>query len=152
MRKLMALALVLVTASLGAPVGVLAQSPGGAQLATISGEALDAGGRALVNQSVELVRAGDVVQSTTTGSRGEWSFTNVAPDDYVVRTVVNGMTAGIRVSVTSGQTIAHALIVAPSAAAPSAAFLSRLGLLGGALVGGAIAAAVITTVVKVTGS
>ena len=152
MRKLLALALVLVTASLGAPVGVFAQSPGSAQLATISGETLDAGGRALVNQRVELVRAGDVVQSTTTGSRGEWSFTNVVPDDYVVRAVINGTVAGIRVSVTSGQTIAHALIVAPSAAAPSAAFLAALGLLGGTLLGVGIAAAIIATVVAVTGS
>ena len=149
-RKL--IALVLVTALLGAPVGVFGQSQGGARLATISGEVLDAGGRALVNQRVELVRAGDVVQSTTTGGRGEWSFTNVAPDDYIVRTVVNGKTAGIRVSVTSNQTIARALIVAPSAAVPSAAFLSRFGLLGGTLVAGAIVAAIITTVVKVTGS
>ena len=152
MRKLLALALVLVTASLGAPVGVFAQSPGSTQLGTISGETVDAGGRALVNQRVELVRAGDVVQSTTTGSRGEWSFTNVAPDAYVVRTMVNGTVAGIRVSVTPGQMIAHALIVAPSAAAPSAAFLAALGLLGGTLLGAAVVAVIVTTVVVVTGS
>ena len=152
MRKLLTLALVLVTASLGAPVGVFAQSPGSAQLAAISGETLDAGGRALVNQRVELVRAGDVVQSTTSGSRGEWSFTNVAPDEYVVRTVVNGQVTGIRVTVTSGQTIAHALIVAPTAAAPSAAFLAALGLLGGSLVAAAVVAVIVTTVVVVTGS
>ena len=152
MRKLIALALVLVTISLGAPVGVFAQSPGSAQLGAISGETLDAGGRALVNLRVELVQAGEVVQSTTTGSRGEWSFTNVAPGDYVVRMVINGQVAGSRVSLTPGQTIARALIVAPSAAAPSAVFLAALGLLGGALVTAAVVVAVVTTVVVKTGS
>ena len=151
MRRLLAVALILVTASFGLPVGALAQSSG-STLGTVSGESVDAGGRALVNQRVELVRVGEVVQSTTTGSRGEWSFVNVAPGDYVVRMMINGQVAGIRVSVTPGQTIAKALIVAPSAAAPSAAFLAALGLLGGSLVVGGILAAIITTIVVVTGS
>ena len=151
MRKLLAVALILVTASFGLPGGALAQSSG-STLGIVSGEAVDAGGRALVNQRVELVRVGEVVQSTTTGSRGEWSFVNVAPGDYVVRMMINGQVAGIRVSVTPGQTIAKAVIVAPSAAAPSAVFLAALGLLGGSLVIGGIVAAIITTVVVVTGS
>ena len=151
MRKLLAVALILVTASFGLPGGALAQSSR-STLGTVSGEAVDAGGRALVNQRVELVRVGEVVQSTTTGSRGEWSFVNVASGDYVVRMMINGQVAGIRVSVAPGQAIARALIVAPSAAAPSAAFLAALGLLGGSLVVGGIVAAVVTTVVVVTGS
>jgi hypothetical protein len=101
---------------------------------------------------VELVRAGEIVNSTITGTRGEWLLTNVTPGEYVVRVVVNGQVAGMRVSVAPGQTVANALIVAPGAAAPSAAFLAALGLLGGTLVGAAIAAAIITTVVVVTGS
>ncbi len=156
MRKLLALALVLVTVSFGAPVGVFAQSPaqspGSAQLGTISGETVDAGGRALVNQRMELVRGAEVVQSTTTGSRGEWSFTNVAPGEYVVRAVVNGTVAGIRVSVTPGQTVANALIVAPSAAAPSAAFLFLLGPLFFTAITAVIAAVIVSTVVLATGS
>jgi hypothetical protein len=151
-RKLLALALVLVTASLGVPAGIFAQSPATRQLGAISGELVDAGGRALVNQRVELARAGEIVQTTTTGSRGEWSFANVTPGDYVVRALVNGQVAGIRVLLTSGQTVANALIVAPSAAAPSAAFLAGLGALGATLVVAVIAAVIITTVVKVTGS
>lgn len=152
MRKLLALALVLVTSSLGVPAGISAQVPAPAQLATISGEAVDAGGRALISQQVELVQASEIVGSTTTGSRGEWILTNVTPGDYVVRVIVNGQVAGIRVSVTPGQSVINALIVAPSAAAPSAAFLAGLGALGGTLVGIAIVAAIITTIVLVTGS
>lgn len=151
-RKLLAVALVLVTVSFGVPAGVFAQVPARAQLATISGTAVDAGGRALMNQRVELVRATEVVGSTITGSRGEWLFTNVTPGDYVVRVIVNGQVAGIRVSVAPGQTFANALIVAPSAAAPSAAFLAALGLLGGTLIGAAVAAAIVVTVVVATGS
>lgn len=153
MRKLLALVFVLVTVSLGVPTGIFAQVPAPAQLARISGAATDAGGRALINERVELVRAGDIVASTSTGSRGEWSFTNVTPGEYVVRVVVNGQVAGIRVSVTPGQTVANALIVAPSAAAPSAAFLALgLGFLGATLVAVAIVAVILTTVVLTTGS
>jgi hypothetical protein len=153
LRKVVVLALILATMSLGVPGGVFAQSVRAApQAAAISGQAVDAGGRALVNQRIDLVRDGEVVQSTTTGVRGDWSFRNVATGDYVVRTTVNDQQAGMRVSVTSGQTVANALIVAPSAAAPSAAFLAGLGLLGGILTGAAVAAAVITTAVVVTGS
>jgi ClpP class serine protease len=150
MRKLITVASVLVTVSLGVPAGIFAQAPMPA-LATISGEALDAGGRALASQRVELVQDGAVVSSTTTGSRGEWSFTNVRAGDYVVRIVVNGQIAGIRVSVVTGQTVASALIVAPSAAVPSAAFLG-INSVGGALVASVAAAAIITTVILVTGS
>ena len=152
MRKLLALALVVVTASFGAPVGIFAQAPAPTQLGTISGQAMDAGGRALIGQKVELLLAGEIVQTTTTGSRGEWSFTSVAPGDYVVRIVLNGQVSGIRASVTPGQTVANALIVAPSAAVPAPAFLLALGLLGGSLLAAGVIAAIIATVVVVTGS
>jgi len=151
MRKLIAVALMMVVVSLGVPLGVSAQAPVPARVGTISGEAVDAGGRALVNQRVDLVQAGTVVQTTTTGVRGEWHFTNVAPGDYVVRIVMNGQVTGIRVSVAPGQAITGALIVAPSAAAPSAAFLAGLGLLG-TLVTIGVVAAVVTTVIIVTAS
>lgn len=152
MRKVLILALTVATASLGLPGAVFAQSARAAALAGISGQAVDAGGRAIVNQRIDLVKDGQVVQTTTTGIRGDWSFANVAAGDYVVRTTVNDQTAGMRVSVASGQTVTNALIVAPSAAAPSAAFLAGLGLLGGILTGAAVAAAIITTAVVVTGS
>lgn len=148
MQKLLALTLVFIAGSFGVPAGLVAQAQAPSELARISGGAVDAGGRALVNQRVELDRAGAIVNSTNTGSRGEWSFTNVSPGDYVVRMVVNGHVAGIPVSVTSGQMVTSALIVAPSAAAPSAA-LAPAAL---ALILGGVAAAVITTVVAVSGS
>jgi carboxypeptidase family protein len=149
-RKLLALALVLASTSLGAPVVGFAQSlrpPVG----SVSGQLVDVGGRALANQRVELLSGGASISSTITGNHGEWSFANVAPGDYVVRASVNGTLIGARVSVASGQ-VATALIVAPSAAAPSAAFLGGLGVLGGSLVIAGVVAAVITTVVLVTGS
>jgi hypothetical protein len=151
-KRLMTLALVLVTASLGFPVAGYAQTRTAASLGTVSGETVDAGGRALANQRVELVRDTEVLNSTTSGSRGEWSFANVPTGDYVVRTVINGKISGARVTVTPGQMIARAVIVAPSASAPSPAFLASLGLLGGSLVVAGVAAAIITTVVVVTGS
>ena len=152
MKKLLTLVLILVTASLGFPVAGLAQSKTSASLGVISGETVDAGGRALVNQRVELLRDTEVLNSTTSGSRGEWSFSNVAPGEYVVRTVINGKVAGARVSVTPGQMIARAMIVAPSASAPAPAFLAALGLLGGSLLAAAVAAVIITTIVVKTGS
>ena len=152
MRKLIAVALVLAMTSLGAPVGALAQTSTAALLGGVSGEALDAGGRALVGQRVELVQAGQVIQTTTTGSRGEWTFANVPAGDYVVRIALNGRVAGIRVSVTPGQVLAGQQIVAASAGAASPAFLAGLGLLWGTVFAVVVAAAVVTTVVVVTGS
>lgn len=152
MRKAIVLALVIITASFGVPAQVFAQAPTSVQRGSISGEVLDAGGRALVNQRVELVQGHDAVQTATTGSRGEWMFANVPPGDYVVRTIINGQVSGIRVSVMPGQVVTNALIVAPSAATPSAVFLGGLGPVFGTLLLGGIAAAVITTVVLVTGS
>lgn len=152
MRNAIVLVLVVVTASLGVPAQVFAQAAARVQAGTISGEVLDAGGRAVVNQRVELVQAREVVQTTTSGSRGEWTFANVAPGDYVVRVVINGQVTGIRVTLTPGQAVSNALIVAPSAAAPSAAFLVALGPLFGTLVVAGVVAAVVTTVVVATGS
>jgi hypothetical protein len=151
-KKLITMVLVLMTASLGLPVSGYAQTKSSSPLGTISGETMDAGGRALSSQRVELIRDTIVINSTMSGSRGEWSFANVAAGEYVVRTVVNGKVAGAHVIVTPGQMIAHAVIVAPSASAPAPAFLAALGLLGGIVVGTAVAVAVIVTVVKVTGS
>ncbi len=150
MRRMIALALVVVFASIGAPISVPAQESTRADLGMIAGEAVDAGGRPLANQRVELVQGGVVLQSTTTGVRGEWRFSGVLPGEYVVRMVINGQVAGIRVSVAPGQTIEHALIVAPSAAAPSAAIFGLPFLLGFLLVAGA--AAVVTTIIIVTAS
>lgn len=146
MRKLLSVALATVMFTVGAPTGLFAQSA--ATIGSINGEAVDAGGRAIAGQRVELVQSGQVLQSTTTGTRGTFVFAALPAGDYVVRLQMNGQTAGVRVSVTSTAPVANAMIVAPSAAAPSAAFLTLPILL--LLLGGA--AAIITTVVVVTGS
>ena len=151
-KKLLTMVLVLLTASLGLPVSGYAQTKSSASLGTISGETMDAGGRALANQRVELLRDSQVFNSTTSNSRGEWSFANVAAGEYVVRTVVNGKVAGARVSVTPGQMMVRAMIVAPSAAAASPAFLAAMGPLWGTLLVVGVAAAVVGTTIAVTGS
>ena len=145
-RKLIALLLVAVTLSFGAPAGLLAQA---AQVGSISGEAVDAGGRGAVSQRVELVQQGVVLQSTTTRSGGAFSFSNVGPGDYVVRVMIKGVPSGIRVSLTGTNAVTNATIVMPSAAAPSGPFLAPI--LIPLLIAGGIAATV-TTVAIVTGS
>jgi hypothetical protein len=151
-KKLITMVLVLMTASLGMPASGFAQTKSSSPLGTISGETMDAGGRALSNQRVELVRDTIVINSTMSGSRGEWSFANVAAGEYVVRTVVNGKVAGARVVLTPGEMIARAMIVTPSASAPAPAFLASLGLIGGIALGAGIATVIIITAVVVTGS
>ena len=105
-------------------MGLFAQA---VQQGSIAGEALDAGGRPLANIPVELLRAvagqpvGGAVQTTTTDSRGAWTFTNLAAGDYVVRIIVNGQIAGVPVSIGAGESFGGVLIVAPSAAAVSQA-------------------------------
>ena len=145
-RKLIALSLVAVTLSFGAPASLLAQA---AQVGTIAGEAVDAGGRGAASQRVELVQQGVVLQSTTTRLGGAYSFSNVAPGDYVVRVMIKGVPSGIRVSLTGTNAVTNATIVMPSAAAPSGPFLAPI--LIPLLIAGGVAATV-TTVAIVTGS
>ena len=143
MRKLVATVLVAVSLTFGAPTGLIAQSARNPQTGSISGEAVDAGGRGAAVQRVELVQSGQVIQTTVTGARGTFVFGNVPAGDYVVRVVANGQPAGVRVTVTPGAIPAHAMIVLPSAAAPSAAFLGMIGILLLVGAGVAVTAAVI---------
>ena len=145
MKKMLAIVLVLVTAAF-IPGVIAAQARG----TMIEGQSVDAAGRAVINQTVELVRDGQVLQTTSTGVRGEFMFTGIPAGDYIVRMNVNGQIAGVRVNV-ANQTVVNATIVAPSAAAPSAAFIAALGLLGGVLTSAAVVAAVVTTAVVTTG-
>jgi hypothetical protein len=115
-RKIIAVVLAVASLTFGAPAAALAQN---IQSGSVTGELVDAGGRALPGQRVELVQAGRVMQSTTTGTRGTFTFANVAPGDYIVRMQANGQTAGVRTTVHAGLA-ANAMIVAPSAALPSA--------------------------------
>lgn len=131
MRKLVAIALTLSTLSLTMSSVVLAQGSVRAAAQTksagsVSGQTVDAAGRAVAGQRVELVQLGVVVATSTTNSRGEYTFANVAAGSYVVRVVVNGTPAGIRVPVIAGAPVTGATIVLPSSVAPSSAFLGPL--------------------------
>ena len=116
MRKIIAVVLAVASLTFGVPAAALAQS---VQTGSVSGEVVDAGGRSMPGLRVELVHAGQVIQTTTTAGRGAFTFANVAPGDYIVRMQANGQTAGVRTTVLAG-VAANAMIVAPSAAAPSA--------------------------------
>ena len=148
MRKAGVFVLILGLMSLGTPAGLFAQA---AQQGSIAGEALDAGGRPLANIPVELLQAvagqpvGGAVQTTTTDSRGAWTFTNVEAGDYVVRILASGQVAGIPVVVTAGVAVTGQLIVAPSLATTSLQLGSAGALSTGAIVG--IIAAVVGGVV-----
>lgn len=154
MRKAGVLVLILGLMSLGTPAGLFAQA---AQQGSIAGEALDAGGRPLANIPVELLQAiagqpiGGAVQTTTTDSRGAWTFTNVEAGDYVVRIMAGGQVAGIPVVVTAGVAVTNQLIVAPSlattslqAGAPAALSTPALAGIVAGVVGAIVAAVVIT--------
>ena len=106
-------------AALSGAFPLLAESAG-----RVSGHALDAGGRPLAGQRVELVGAlrgqpvGVPVQANVTDARGAWSFSGVPAGEYVVRMVHRGRTAGVPVSVTGDTGVPAVLIVAPSVPVP----------------------------------
>ncbi|MCY4634706.1 MAG: carboxypeptidase-like regulatory domain-containing protein [Acidobacteria bacterium] len=97
----------------------------------VSGHALDAGGRPLAGQRVELVGAlqgqpvGVPVQANVTDARGAWSFSDVPAGEYVVRMVHRGRTAGVPVSVTGESGAPGVLIVAPSVPASAPGWSSQ---------------------------
>ena len=152
MRKLMTVSLAALTISLGAPSGLAAQvtksSPAAPALSSsISGQVVDAGGRGVARQRVELVQNGVVLHTTTTGAAGEFSFASVVSGEYIVRVAVNGLPAGIRVPVTPGAAVTGATIVLPSAAAPSG-ISKKMGITLGVIGAGITAAIIIVTTVS----
>jgi hypothetical protein len=152
MRRFVVAMLVAAVASLSAQGSVFAQT-----LSAVSGQAVDASGRAVAGQRVELVQSGTVLQTTTTGSRGEWSFGRVDAGEYVVRMNVNGQTAGMRVSVVAGQTVANQMIVAPTASQASGIFfiaplVAALGVPGAVLVSTVVIAGLTYGVYEVASS
>ena len=112
MRRALTLA-VAVVMTMGAPAALLAQSP--LSSGSVAGRAVDAAGRSVAGQRVELLRGTLVIAADTTSSRGEWSFHSVAAGDYIVRMNVRGKIAGMRLSVGVGQAVAGNLIVVPTA-------------------------------------
>lgn len=109
-----ALAVVLAT-----PFTLIAQqaSFAGATAGAVAGRSVDAMGRGVFGERVELLRGTDVVEAVTTNGLGEWSFRSVEPGVYVVRMNVRGRIAGVRVTVAAGQAINGTMIVVPAATA-----------------------------------
>lgn len=116
MRKALTLALtVALVTSFAMPLTLLAQNQ--ATVGTVAGRSVDAMGRGVFGERVELVRDTQVVNAVTTNGLGEWSFRAVEPGVYVVRMNVRGRIAGVRVTVAAGQALNGTMIVVPAATA-----------------------------------
>src|SRR5262245_18956482 len=111
MRKF--LALFALVGLIGAPV----LSAGPATTGTVSGKAVDAAGRIVAGQRIDLVSNSIVVRTMVTTNDGQWMFADVPAGDYVVRTSVQGRVAGVRVTVRAGVAAAGSMIVTPAASA-----------------------------------
>ncbi|MGE0447676.1 MAG: carboxypeptidase-like regulatory domain-containing protein [Vicinamibacterales bacterium] len=142
MRRVLALTLALALAIAGMTMFSSAQAQ--TSLGSVAGRAVNAAGRALPGQRVDLMRGAQVVNVATTNTQGDWAFQNVVAGDYVVRTSINGRIAGTRVSVAAGQSVTGTMIVAPTAAV-SPQFGALAGLVGNLTTGiGAAAASAAT--------
>lgn len=115
MRKAPIFALaVAVVACFLMPLTVLAQTQ---ITAAIGGRSVDAAGRGVSGERVELLLGTQVLNTVTTNGLGEWSFRGVEPGVYVVRMNVRGRIAGVRVTVAAGQVVSGTMIVVPAATA-----------------------------------
>ncbi len=139
--------LLAVALALGVPVPGMAQGRS-LSAAKIHGQIVDAGGRGALGIRVELVKNSLVVTTTLSTTDGHFNFTDVPVGQYVVRTVVNGHPAGVRVSVAPGDADVPALIVLPSLAKASAQVGAAVaGTLSGVLNGVATVIAVTVTTI-----
>lgn len=116
MRRSIASLLIAFTAMLGMPAVSSAQA---GRSALLNGQIVDAAGRGSSGRTVELISDGMVVGMTTSSADGHFSFAVGGSGSYIVRTIVNGHPAGIRVSVVRGQNPPMALLVLPSFATSS---------------------------------
>jgi hypothetical protein len=107
--------------------------------ASLFGQIVDATGRGAAGKTVELVSEGVVVGMTTSSADGHFTFAVGSSGSYVVRTIVNGHPAGIRVAVTSGKNPPMALLVLPTFATSS----PQIGVLISGGINGLIAAGTI---------
>lgn len=125
MRKAMKFALTLaVMVSFAMPLTMLAQAQ--VTVGSVSGRSVDAIGRGVFAERIELVRGTQVVSTITTSGSGEWSFRGVEPGDYIVRMNVRGRIAGVRVAVGVGQAVTGTMIVVPTAVSPQLGSLASL--------------------------
>jgi hypothetical protein len=138
MRKFVAGLLAVLTMAVGVPV----VTANGAT-ASVVGQIVDAGGRGSAGLTVELLRDGAVVSSTVTIYGGNFTFSSIAPGNYLVRTTVNSRPAGVSVSLRSGEST-PVLVVLPSMATASEQ-AQLAGLLGNLLT--TVASTTLATVV-----
>jgi hypothetical protein len=131
MRKALTVLMVVFVSVVGVPLFARATT------GSVEGRVVDASGRAVTGQRIDLVRDSVVVNTSVTASTGQWLFKEVPAGDYVVRLNIRGTVAGIHVTVTPGASVNGRLIVTPaSAAAP------QLGAVAGFLASGASSAVV----------
>lgn len=143
MRKSIANLLIAFSITLGLPAVGSAQA---GKAGNLFGQIVDATGRGSAGRTVELVSDGMVVGMTTSSADGHFTFAVGSSGSYIVRTIVNGHPAGIRIAVTSGQNPPMALLVLPSAAtsSPQIGVLISGGI-NGLIAAGTIAATTLTT-------
>lgn len=144
-RKIVLSGLIATMVGAGASGAIIAQAQ--VSPASISGRAIDATGRGVGAQRVELLYGSEVVNASQTSAFGDWSFTGVKPGEYIVRMNVNGRLSGVRVSVVSGQVVSGTMIVVSTASvAPQlGALVNLLALLPAATATIAQAAVAATT-------
>lgn len=135
MRGFLCIGLVLTLAAAIPPVGAWAASEQeGQPSARLSGTARDTSGQLLSNATVQIRHfgVGAIVESTTSGPTGEFSFQGLEPGQYIVEVVEAGRVVGMTspVSVEAGSTLSVDVLVvsAGALAASGGAGFSLFGL------------------------
>jgi hypothetical protein len=96
MRRFLAIAVVAVVSAAGVPLGALPPAP---EVSRLIGTAYNVNLQPLANATVQIrdLKTGTIVNSTTSGDRGEFMFVELPPGSYIVEIVnasgaVQGMT------------------------------------------------------------
>jgi hypothetical protein len=159
MRRLLTAVLIVAFAVFSLPMGVMASSARKASLqqgGAITGVARDAAQKPLPKFTVRVrsVSTGQIAGSTTSSQAGEFSFTGLAPANYVVEIVdAAGNVVGLSpaVAVTTGATVSVTVSASAAGALTGAAgggfSLFGLGPLASVAVIGAAGAVAVTAVV-----
>ena len=126
---------------------LVASVPGYAAVpGSVSGYALTAAGQPLANAAVEIFEAvggrpaGAALQTAATGPGGVWTFSRLAPGNYVVRLTAGRQFVGVPVALDADDSVSGLRLVAPSMAAAGGAFQAQAGAAAAAAGGGVNAA------------
>ena len=137
---------IVVAALLAAGVPGYAAVPG-----SVSGYALTATGQPLANAAVEIFEAaggrpaGAALETARTGPGGAWTFSRLAPGDYVVRLNAGRQFIGVPVALDADDSVSGLRLVAPSLAAAQ----GQAGAAAAAAAGGGATTAVVVAGVAV---